>query len=299
MRRTFIAVAVLSLLAACGGSGGSLDSGSTVPSDTIKIGAADFTENQLLAAIYAQALKAKGIKVEQTAPLGTRETYLPALRDGSIDLIPEYTGNLLQYLNKSATQTAPDEVYAALRQTVSAPLTVLDKSAAEDKDAVVLSQAVADRYHVKSIADLAPRCAELVFGGPPEFQTRPDGLPGLQRHYHCTFRQFQPLDAGGPLTHKALTDGQVQAADIFTTDPAIEQDHLVVLADPANNFVAQNVVPLINSTKATDQVRQVLNAISAKLTTQGLIDLNRQLNAPDKPNVDSVATDWLRVNSLG
>jgi osmoprotectant transport system substrate-binding protein len=137
-----------------------------------------------------------------------------------------------------------------------------------------------------------------VFGGPPEFQTRPDGLPGLAESYGCTFKEFRPLDTGGPVTVAALADGTVQAADLFTTDPTIEDQGFVVLEDPQNNFAAQNVVPLINSAKATPQVTDALNAVSAKLTTEGLIELNRQLNAPEKPEVDTVAEGWITANGL-
>ena len=306
MKRTLIALtataATLGLAACGGGSGGPLDNapsgGPPAPSDTIKIGSANFSESTLLATIYAEALQAKGVKINQTPPLGSRETYIPALKDGSIDLIPEYTGTLLQYLNPQATQTSADEVYAALRKTVPAPLTVLDKSSAEDKDAVVVTKALADKYNAKTIADLAPHCGELVVGGPSEFETRPDGTPGIKKTYNCAFKSYLSLDTG-PVTVKALVDNTIQAADIFTTNPAIEENNLVALEDPKNNFAAQNVVPLINSAKATDQVKQTLNAISAKLTTPELVELNRQLNAPDKPDSATVAKGWLTKNGLG
>jgi osmoprotectant transport system substrate-binding protein len=306
MKRTLIAltatVATLGLAACGGGSGGPLDNAPSgaapAPSDTIKIGSANFSESTLLATIYAEALRAKGVKIDQTPPLGSRETYIPALKDGSIDLIPEYTGTLLQYLNPQATQSSADEVYAALRKTVPAPLTVLDKSSAEDKDAVVVTKALADKYNAKTIADLAPHCGELVVGGPSEFETRPDGTPGIKKTYSCAFKSYLSLDTG-PVTVKALVDNTIQAADIFTTNPAIEENNLVALEDPKNNFAAQNVVPLINSAKATDQVKQTLNAISAKLTTAELVELNRQLNAPDKPDSATVAKGWLTKNGLG
>ena len=306
MKRTLIAltatVATLGLAACGGGSGGPLDNAPSgaapAPSDTIKIGSANFSESTLLATIYAEALQAKGVKIDQTPPLGSRETYIPALKDGSIDLIPEYTGTLLQYLNPQATQSSADEVYAALQKTVPAPLTVLDKSAAEDKDAVVVTKALADKYNAKTIADLAPHCGELVVGGPSEFETRPDGTPGIKKTYNCAFKSYLSLDTG-PVTVKALVDNTIQAADIFTTNPAIEENNLVALEDPKNNFAAQNVVPLINSAKATDQVKQTLNAISAKLTTPELVELNRQLNAPDKPDSATVAKGWLTKNGLG
>ncbi|WP_028936722.1 ABC transporter substrate-binding protein [Pseudonocardia spinosispora] len=265
----------------------------------VTLGSANFAESQLLSAIYAGALKAKGISVSETPPLGSREAYIPALQDGSIDLIPEYTGTLLSYFDIHAPQTEPAEVYAAVQKALPAPLTVLEMSQAQDRDAVVVPKAIADKYNAKSMEDLAPHCGELAFGGPPEFQRRSDGIPGIQKVYNCTFKSYTSLDAGGPLTLQALRDNQIQAADIFTTDPSIPQDNLVALTDPKSNFAAQNVVPLINSTKATPQVRAVLNEVSSKLTTEALIALNAQFNAPDKPDQSTVAAEWLKQNGLG
>ncbi len=178
---------------------------------------------------------------------------LPGDPGRSIDLIPpEYTGGtLLQYINKNATETEPDAVYNALKAALPANLTVTDKSAAEDKDAVVVTQETATKYNAKSIEDLAANCGQIVFGGPPEFQTRPDGIPGIQKTYNCTFKEYKALDAGGPLTVAALKNGDIQAADIFTTDASIVTNNFVVLTDPKDNFAAQNVVPLITKAKAT------------------------------------------------
>ena len=262
------------------------------------MGSANFTENSILAEIYAQALQAKGITVEKKLSIGSREAYYPGLQDGSIDFIPEYTGVLLQYIDKTAKETSADDVYAALQKALPANLTVTDKSAAEDKDAVVVTKETATKYNATSIADLAANCGQLTFGGPPEFQTRPDGIPGLKSIYNCTFKDYKSLDAGGPLTIAALKNGDVQAADIFTTDPSITQDGFVALADPKNNFAAQNVVPLINKAKATPAVTAVLNAVSVKLTTDELISLNATANGPTKPAVDQVAKDWLTKNGL-
>ena len=187
---------------------------------------------------------------------------------------------LLQYLNKrrrrrpSRTRCTP-----RCRTRCRATLTVLDKSAAEDKDAVVVTRETATRLNLKTLDDLAPQCGQLVFGGPPEFQTRPDGIPGIQKTYGCTFKEYRSLDAGGPLTVAALKNGDVQAADIFTTDASIPANDFVVLEDPKNNFAAQNVVPLINKAKANDTVRQALNAVSAKLTTENLTALNAEAAA--------------------
>ncbi len=309
MRRSLIArtgalVAGATLaLTACGGGGNPLSNGgsggsSGTNSTSITVGSANFTENQILAEIYAQALAAKGVTVTKKLNIGSRETYFPGLKDGSIDLIPDYSGVLLQYLDKTATATSPDDVYAALQKALPPTLTVLDKAPAEDKDAVVVTKATADKYHATSIADLAPHCGDLTFGGPPEFKTRPDGIPGLQKTYNCTFAGYKALDAGGPLTVTALKNNDVQAADLFTTDASIPTNNFVVLQDPKDNFAAQNVVPLINKAKATPEVTQVLNAVSAKLTTDGLTQLNKEASSDTKPSPETVAKNWLSQNGL-
>ncbi|GEL26578.1 glycine/betaine ABC transporter substrate-binding protein [Pseudonocardia sulfidoxydans NBRC 16205] len=307
MKRSLIAriavVATAALaLAACGGGGSDPlqngGSGGAASGDTVVIGSANFTESQIIANIYAQALEAKGVKVDLRPPIGSRETYYPAIQEGSIDLIPEYTGTLLQYINKNATETEPDAVYNALKGALPPNLTVLDKSAAEDKDAVVVTQETAAKYNAKSIEDLAANCGELVFGGPPEFQTRPDGIPGIQKTYNCTFKEYKALDAGGPLTVAALKNGDIQAADIFTTDASIVTNNFVVLADPKDNFAAQNVVPLITKAKATGATLDVLNQISAKLTTEGLTELNAEASSDAKPSLQTVAKNWLSKNGF-
>jgi glycine betaine/choline ABC-type transport system substrate-binding protein len=180
-----------------------------------------------------------------------------------------------------------------LKTALPADQSVLDKSSAEDKDAFVVTQATAQKYNAKSIADIAPKCGELVFGGPPEFPTRAYGIPGLKKNYDCTFKEFKPLDVGGPLTVAALKDGTVQGADLFTTDPAIKANNFVVLTDPKSDFGAQNVLPLINKTKATDGVKQVLNFVSSKITTNDLITLRTKVEV-DKQDADQVAKQYLQ-----
>ena len=262
------------------------------------VGSANFTESQILAEIYAQALAAKGVTVEKRLNIGSREAYVPGLQDGSIDLIPEYTGVLLQYFDKNATATEPEAVYTALQAALPSNLIVLDKSTAEDKDAVVVTSETAAQLDLRSLDDIAAQCPNMVFGGAPEFQTRPDGIPGLQATYNCTFKEYRSLDAGGPLTVAALKNGDVQAANLFTTQSTIAANDFVVLDDPKNNFAAQNVLPLINKAKATDQVQATLNEISAKLTTDGLTKLNAEADGDAKPSPETVAKNWLSQNGL-
>jgi osmoprotectant transport system substrate-binding protein len=138
----------------------------------------------------------------------------------------------------------------------------------------------------------------FIFGAAPEFKTRTDGLPGLQKEYGVVFQSFKPLDAGGPLTINALKSGQIDAANIFTTDPSIKTDHFVALQDPKNLYLAQNIVPLISTAKATPGVTATLDAVSAKLTTEDVIQLNMQV-ITDKKDPVTVAQNWLSSKGLG
>jgi len=308
MKRTKIALALTATaamlsVASCGGSTSdplatSPGGGAKAPTDTIVVGSADFPESSLLAEIYAGALSAKGVKVEKKLGIGSRETYIPALLDGSIDLIPEYTGVLAQYFDKNAKATAADEVYTELKAAVPATLTVLEKSAAEDKDAVVVTKETAATYKLTSIADLQPVAKNLILGGPPEWKTRPTGIPGLKKVYNLEFKSFRPLDAGGPLSVGALKNGQVQAANLFTTSSAIAANGFVPLEDPKHLFAAQNVVPLVTKAKVSDTVSGALNAVSAKLDTDTLLTLVKEVEI-DKKDAADVAKEFLTKNSLG
>jgi osmoprotectant transport system substrate-binding protein len=301
------AIALVSL-AACGGGGNKNDvfatgssssssSGASSGGSSITVGSANFPESQLLAEIYAGALKAKGVNVNTKLNIGSREVYIPALKDGSIDLIPEYTGVLAQYFDKNAKATDSEGVYKELQAALPSTLTVLDKSAAEDKDSVAVTKATADKLKLKSIADLSGKSQNLVLGGPPEWKTRETGVPGLKKVYGLEFKSFKPLDAAGPLSVQALKNGQVDAANIFTTDPSIPANHFVVLEDPKHLFAAQNVVPLITKAKVSDTVSGALNGVSAKLDTKTLTDLLAKV-VTDKQDADKVAQEWLKANGL-
>ncbi|WP_051472023.1 glycine betaine ABC transporter substrate-binding protein [Patulibacter minatonensis] len=139
--------------------------------------------------------------------------------------------------------------------------------------------------------------SKLIMGGPPEFKTRTDGLPGLKRNYGVEFGKYTVTDTGGPVTVNALKNGQIEAADLFTTDPSIAANTFVILADPKNNFAAQDVLPIINKSKVTDGVKSTLNGISAKLTTTGLGELVSRVQV-DKQSPGAVAKGWLSENGL-
>jgi osmoprotectant transport system substrate-binding protein len=300
---TLATAAALMTTAACGNSGSDnplsnkSSSSSSGASTAITVGSADFPESALLAEIYAGALEAKGVQVTKKLNIGAREAYIPALQDGSIDLIPEYTGVLTQYFNKNAKATDSDGVYAELKAALPATLIVLDKSAAEDKDALVMKKSKADQLGVKSIADLTGKSDKMVVGGPPEWKTRMTGLPGFEKIYGLKFKEFRPLDAGGPLTLNALKSGQIDAGDLFTTDPSIAANNLVALEDPKSMYAAQNVVPLITKSKSNPTIEGALNAVSAKLDTATLSALLAEV-VTDKKDPSAVAKEFLTKNGL-
>ena len=289
------------LLAACGSSnplGGGEISGDL---KTVKVGSADFTESKIIAEIYAQALEANGFTVGRQFGIGSRETYIPAVQDHSIDLIPEYTGNLLQYFDPESPATTPDEVLLALFKALPGDLSILYPSPAEDKDTLAVSEETARQWNLTSIADLAARSPEVKVGGPSEFQTRQTGLVGLKAKYGLDIAPANFIaisDGGGPATVAALTDGTVTAANIFSTSPAIEQSNLVVLEDPENVFLAANVVPLVASQKMSDELKTVLDAVSAKLTTEALIELNTSVEGNRGVDPDEAAQKWVADNGF-
>ncbi|MGN6751295.1 MAG: ABC transporter substrate-binding protein [Intrasporangium sp.] len=306
--RTFAAIALAAValpLAACGGGSNPLQPGSTgtapqggatggSASGSVTIGSANFPESTLLGEVYAQALEAKGVTVNRHFNIGNRETYLKAITDGEIDLVPEYTGSLLNYYDQSATETNPDAVFKLLKTKLPQGLTVLDKSAAEDKNSLAVTKETAQGWNLKAIPDLAAHQSELTIAAPAEFRTRQQGLVGLKSVYNIVPKEFRPLDSQA--TVNALKNGQVKAANIFTTDPSIVANGFVVLDDPKGLFGSDNVVPLVRTDKV-DTVKEALNVVSAKLDTSALAQLVKQVVVDHKDD-SVVAKDWLTSAGL-
>ena len=265
---------------------------------SITVGSADFPENTLLADIYGDAMAAKGVKVSKKLNIGERAAYIKALNDGSISFIPEYSGSILSYLDNSATAKSPADVYSALQQKLGSKLVALNYAAAQDSDTITVTKDTATKYHLTSLADLCPVANQLILGAPQQFQTRADGVPALKSVYGVTFKQFTPLAAGGTVTVTALKNGSVNAADIFSTDPAIAANNFVSLTDPQSMFAAQNVVPILAKAKVTKTMADAVNAVSAKLDTTTLASLVAKVQT-DKQDPDKVAKDWLSQNGLG
>ena len=295
-------LSVLLAATACGGSPLATNTGNAGASGgagSIVVGSANFPESATIAEIYAGALTAAGVTATTKLNIGAREVYVKAVEDGSIDVVPDYSGNLLGYLDPKTTATTPEDVVAALPKAMPSGLSVLDAAKAEDKDAMVVTAETAAKYKLQTIQDLAKVCGQLTLGAPPEFQTRPYGLPGLKAKYNCVPAKFTPIsDGGGPLTVKALLNNDVQVADIFTTSPAIPENKLVVLTDPKNNWLAQQVVPLIKTAKVSDAAKAALNKVSGLLTTEDLIDLNTKVSGAQKMDPKDAAAAWLKDKGI-
>jgi osmoprotectant transport system substrate-binding protein len=294
MKRLTATVAALvtlaGLTAACSSSG----SGSGA---TFVVGSADFSESTVLAYIYSDAISAKGVKTSVKANIGERSTYLTALKQGSIDMVPEYDGSLLYFTAPKSTAKAQADVDKALPAAIGSKLEVYNSSAATDSDSLTVTQATAAKYHLKTISDLAAVASKLTMGAPAAFKTRPDGIPALKTVYGITFGTFTPLSAGGTSTLDALKNGDVDVADIFTTDPSIPANHLVVLQDDKHMFASQNIIPLVLKAKTNSKVEAACNAVSAKLTTAILTQLDAKAAGGQKPQ--DVASAWVKSAGLG
>ena len=297
------AVAALAISACSGGpSPASTERTTTAPGTqggSLVIGSSDLPESQILAEIYAGALNAAGVTASTKHNIGSREAYFQAVQDGSVGVVPDYGGSLLLHVDKEAAEVSAGDIFKALQGKLPEGLGVLDASKAEHKDALVVTKATAEKYQLKSIEDLAKVCSELVLGAPATFAEHIHGLPGLEKNYDCVPKKLEPFnDGGGPATVKALLTDQVQVADLFTTTPAIQDNDLVVLDDPKDNFIAQQVLPLYNKAKMTDTARNALNAVSRLLTTEELINLNRAATGSQKQSPKVAAAGWLRDKGI-
>lgn len=279
-----------------GGSGATASGAQSAGSESVIVGSADFAESQLIAVIYSHALSKAGVKVEEKLNIGSREVYVQALKDGSIDLIPEYNGTLLSYLDPKSNAKTPQDVTQQLNAAMPDGIIALDASTAQDRDVLAVKADFAKKNNLQNISDLAPLAADMVLAGPAEWKSRYMGVPGLKQLYGLNFKKFQVFDAGGPLTLAALTNGQAQAGDMFSSDPAIQDNGLVALKDDKGLFGEAAILPIIRQSKATDTVKTVLNKISAALGEDDLVAMNGQLNKGE--DLEKVADQWLSKHSM-
>ncbi len=287
------------LLSACGGSdpfeedGG--NGGDNAETGAVVIGSADFPESTLLAELYGRAMAAEGVEVEYQLNIGSREVYYSQVESGNLSVFPEYNGATLAYLDDDAPSTDPEETNSLVEEALPDGLEILESSSAENKDSISVTSEVADEYDLTTLADLADVADELTLGGPPEFETRHQGVVGLEEVYSVEFGEFRSLEVA--LLTQALLDDDIQAANLFTTDPQIAVEDFVVLEDPENLFGSQNITPLINSEQVDDTARAALNAVSAALTTEELTQLNERV-VVENENAADVAQEWLEEKGL-
>ncbi|MFC4498425.1 MULTISPECIES: ABC transporter substrate-binding protein [Streptomyces] len=306
-RRTLLgglfAAASVPALSACASGITSLDEGGTTSGGGgsskggITIGTANFTENQVLGYLYAAVLTQAGVKVKVRPNLGTREIVIPALRGGDIDLLPEYQGALLDYLDPKATATEEGEMQNALTIALPSGLQVLPYGLAEDADAFAVTRETAEKYGLTSLADLKKENGKLIIGAAPEVKKRQVGVVGLKEVYGVEFKEFKSLDSSGPLVKGALKKGDVDVANLFTTDTDIEDNDWVVLTDPKNLIPGQHIVPLIADRKADSTVRKALARLGNVLTTEHLTQLNKQVDS-DKKDPEDVANAYAKEHGL-
>ena len=293
-------MAIIGLTALTAGCSGSV--GSVQPSDarTIVVGVSGaFAENQLVAEMYAQVLEHAGYSVEREFELGSREVSQSALESGQIDLKPEYLSSLLLFLDPGAHPSsdppvAAREVGERLR---SKGIAVLAPSPAQDTNQFVANAATARRFDLTTLSSLAPVADRLTFGGPVECPLRPFCLRGLRDVYGILFNDFEPLDAGGPLTVAALKSDDVQIGLMFSTDPSIRANGFVPLVDDRHLQNAENITPVIRIQKLSHDVRRLLDAVSARLSSDTLTDLVGEVVIGGKDRAD-VAETFLRANDL-
>ena len=274
------------------------------PDGAVTVAAFGFTESHILAELYAQAMEAKGIPVRRAFDLASREVVEPALEQGVIDFVPEYSGTALEFLNRAAGQATSDPAvtYGLLRAAFSTRgVTTLDPAPAQNQNAVAVHESTAQHFALSKVSDLRPYAHDMVFGGPPECPERRFCLAGLISVYGLTFKEVRALDAGGPLTIGALEGDEIDVGLMFTTSPAIVTSRLLLLADDRGLQPAENVVPVIRSTvldRHGDALSEAVNAVSGVLTTDELVGLNRRVDI-DGQTPHEAARAWLSLRGLG
>jgi len=269
---------------------------------TIVVASFDFPESEILAELYGQALRGRGYPVDLVARLGTREVVEPALEQGKVDLVPEYLGTALTFIDDGglAPSGDPGTTHARLQQAFATRgVSVAAFAPAEDRNGFVVTGDLARRRGLKRISDLAPLAGRLTFGGPSECPDRPLCLKGLRDRYGLEFARFQTMPSRR-VTAGALETGEIDVGMIETTDASLIGQDLVQLEDDRGLQPAENVVPVVRR-QVVDRygpgLVRLLDAVSAQLTTAELRGLNRQVAVDDQPP-SGVAAGWLRAHPV-
>ncbi|WP_460688656.1 ABC transporter substrate-binding protein [Nesterenkonia suensis] len=262
----------------------------------IVVGSQQYYSNTIIAELYAQRLEAAGHEVDRQFDIGQREVYMPELESGEIDVFPEYAGNLLQYVDPESEASDLESVLAGLEDSLPEGISALSPAEATDQDSFVVTGEFAQERGLSSVGDLADVDEELSIAANSEFETRPYGPQGLQEVYGVEITLVPVEDSGGPLTVRALLDGDVQVADIYSADPAIEAHDLVRLEDPEELVLPQNIVPLV-SESVDAEASALIEAVTAELSQEELNGLNAA-SVDDQAPAAEVAADWLKEKGL-
>lgn len=301
-------VSAVLVLAGCGSSSSTSTSpsGGTSKGD-ITVGAFGFGESKILANLYAGVLTKAGYNAS-VKELTNREVVEPALEKGEVQVVPEYLATLTEFLNAkvNGANAAPkasgdvDKTLAALT-ALATPLgiTILTPSAAADQNAFAVTRDFATTHQLTSLSDLAAysQSNPVRLGGPPECPKRPFCQPGLESTYGAKFASFTSLDAGGPLTKQALKQGKIDVGLVFSSDGGVAALDLAVLTDDKKLQNADNVVPAVKTDVVTPELTSALNALSATLTTEDLIALNKAVDI-DRKDPAKVAQQYLQDKGL-
>jgi osmoprotectant transport system substrate-binding protein len=286
-----------------------IPSASQVPGEMVlKIGTprvpdgVDPAEGALLAHVYAASLYAAGVQASVVETPAAAGTLLSGVEQGSVDIVPIYSRVALTEVAAQATGGTPSGALDALQAALPDSLKLLDPTKAEDRDSIVVTAVTAQKYQLKSLADVGKVCEKLSMGGSSAFKTKEGGLSGLGSDYNCVPKKYESLDPtlefGGDSTLWALLRDDVQMAGIHSSSPAIADNALVVLSDPKGLFPSQNIVPLVATAKVTDALQQVINKVSAALTTEELSNLSRLSQDGHYANLSEAATAWLTQQGL-
>lgn len=294
------ALLALALVATACGSGDGADPGD---GPDIVIGSQDFGESAILAEIYKGALESEGFTASVQAVGGFRDLEIGAFEAGDINLAPEYAASMLEFLNGFAGEATGDAVETTEKlneELAQIGLVALDPSDAIDTNAFVITPETSSSLGITSLSDLAANGSDLVLGGPPDCETNAFCIPGLQSVYGLDLSgNFQPLDAG-QITVQALEAGQIDIALLFSTSGIIADKGWVLLEDDQNMLAADNVLPVLTDEVLEaygDTIRNVLNDVSSKLTTEDLTAMNKRFDI-DNEDADAIAADWLSDNGF-
>jgi osmoprotectant transport system substrate-binding protein len=291
-------LALVLLLGACGSGEDAEGSDGGGSKGRLTVGSDAFPEAQIVGEMYAQVLEDAGYGVERQLSIDAREVRLPAMEEGEVDVAPEYLASLLSVVDPQSTpSTDPAEVTQQLEQPLAdMGLQILQYSEAVDTNAFVVTPETAEANDLSAVSDLAPVAGDMTLGGPAECPERPFCIPGLQETYGVEFGDFKPLEYGAA-TVAALESGAVDVALLFSTDALVVERDLVVLEDDKNLQAADNITPLVREEAATPEVTELLNEVSAALTTENVTDLNARV-AVDQEDPATVARDFLEAQGI-